>query len=109
MKPAGPGYFRLEVLHSGTPIKWPYTDSARKPISILHEPFQFQVTTDPNLHQIKILWFGTYFISHFIAGSGPPVVQVTPKSPDGQLPEVTVAKQPVDSSLSLCRNLQRGS
>ena len=109
MEPAGKGYFRLEVLHSGTPIKWPYTNSARKPISVLHEPFQFQVTTDPNLHQIKILWFGTYFISHFIAGSGPPVVHVTPKEPNGRLPEVTVAKQPVDSSLSLCRNLQRGA
>ena len=109
MEPAGKGYFRLDVLHSGTPIKWPYTDSARKPISILHEPFQFQVITDPNLHQIKILWFGTYFISHFIAGSGPPVVHVTPKEPDGRLPEVTVAKQPIDASLSLCRSLQRGS
>ena len=109
MKPAGKGYFRLDVLHSGTPIKWPYTDSARKPISILHEPFQFQVITDPNLHQIKILWFGTYFISHFIAGSGPPVIHVTPKEPGGRLPEVTVAKQPIDASLSLCRSLQRGN
>ena len=109
MKPAGKGYFRLEVLHSGTPIKWPYTDSARKPISILHEPFQFQVVTDPNLHQIKILWFGTYFIAHFIAGSATPVVHVTPKQPDGHLPEVTVAKEPIDASLSLCRSLQRGS
>ena len=35
------------------------TDLATKPISVLHEPFQLQVTTDPNLHQILVLWFGT--------------------------------------------------
>jgi hypothetical protein len=106
---AGPGYFRLTVLHSGTSLKWPYTDSARKPISVLHQPFQFQVTTDPNLHQIQMLWFGTYFIAHYIAGSGPLVLHVTPTEPDGRLPEVSVAKEPVDSSMSLCRSLQRGS
>ena len=109
LEPAGPGYFRLTVLHSGTPIKWPYTDSVRKPISQLHEPFQFQVTTDPNLHNINVLWFGTYFISHFIAGSGPLVLHVTPKEPGGRLPEVSVANEPIGSSMSLCRSLQRGS
>ena len=81
LEPAGTGYFRVDVVHSGTPINWPYTDSARKPISVLHEPFQIEVTTDPNLHQIQVIWYGTYFVTHFIAGSGPPVVHATPNEP----------------------------
>jgi hypothetical protein len=109
LEPAGTGYFRVTILHSGTPIKWPYTDTIRKPISVLHEPFDLEVTTDPNLHQIQVLWFNTYFVTHFIAGSGPPVVHVTPKNPGAPLPEVSVGTQPVTTNLSLCRSLQHGS
>ena len=83
--------------------------SVRKPISVLHEPFRLEVTTDPNLHQIVVLWFGTYFITHYIAGPGPPVVHSTPTSSDGPLPEVTVARSRVSSGMSLCRSLQRGA
>ncbi len=81
LEPAGKGYFRVEVLHSGTPVKWPYTDSQRKSISVLHEPFQLEVTTDPNLHQIQVQWFDTYFAEHYIAGTGTPVVHVTKTKP----------------------------
>jgi hypothetical protein len=109
LEPAGRNHFRITILHSGTPIKWPYTDTVRKRITLLHEPFDIEVTTDPNLHQIQVLWFETYFVTHFIAGSGPPVVHVTPKSSGGPLPEVSVASQPVSSNMSLCRSLQRGS
>ena len=109
LEPAGRDHFRVTILHSGTPIKWPYTDTVRKRITLLHEPFDLEVTTDPNLHKIQVLWFETYFVTHFIAGSGPPVVHVTPKNPGGPLPEVSVASQPVSSNMSLCRSLQRGS
>jgi hypothetical protein len=107
LQPAGPGYFRVLVEHSGTSISWPSAASVPKPISVLHEPFRIEVTTDPNLHQINITWYGDFFITHFIAGSGPPVVQTTPTT-GGPLPEVTVVEKPVSSSLSLCRSLQRG-
>jgi hypothetical protein len=109
LEPAGTGYFRVTILHSGTPIKWPYTDTIRKPISVLHEPFDLEVTADPNLHQMQVLWFNTYFVTHFVAGSGPPVVHVTPKNPGAPLPEVSVGTQPVTSTMSLCRSLQHGS
>jgi hypothetical protein len=81
-----------------------------KPIYSLHYPFQIRVTTDPNLHQINITWYGTYLVTHYIAGTGPPVVHPTPKATNGSLPEVTVTEQPVSSSsgMSLCRSLQRG-
>jgi hypothetical protein len=108
LEPRGKGWFVVQLEHSGSSISWPSTYSVRKPISVLHEPFQLQVTTDPNLHQIVVLWFGTYFITHYIAGSGPPVVHTTPTASQGSAPEVTVAEKPVSSSLSLCRSLQRG-
>jgi hypothetical protein len=109
LEPAGPGYFRVVLERSGTAIKWPISDSVRKPISVLHEPFQLQVTTDPNLHQIQVLWFGTYFITHYIAGNGPPVVHSTRTAPGATLPEVSVVEKPVyGASTSLCRSLQSG-
>lgn len=109
LEPAGPGYFTVVLKNSGTSISWPESTSQRKPISVLHEPFQLQVTTDPNLHQIVVLWFDTYFIQHYIAGSGPAVVRTTPKATDGHVPEVTVVEKPLSSSVSLCRSLQRGA
>lgn len=109
LEPAGRGYFQVNLEHSGTSISWPRTSSDRKPISALHEPFQLTVTADPNMHQIVVLWFGTYFISHYIAGTGPPVVHVTPRTSGAPLPEVSVVDKPYSSSMSLCRSLQRGS
>ena len=109
LEPAGTGFFRVQLENSGSPITWPSTASVRKPISVLHEPFQLEVTTDPNLHQMVVLWFGTYFITHFIAGPGPQVVHDTQTEPGGQLPEVSVVGKPVSSSMSLCRSLQRGA
>jgi hypothetical protein len=109
LEPAGPGHFLVNLEHSGTSISWPQTTSVRKPISVLHEPFHLTVTADPNLHQMQVLWFGTYFISHFLAGTGPPVVHATPPTSGGPLPEVTVAEKPYASSMSLCRSLQHGT
>jgi hypothetical protein len=108
LEPDGKGYFIVQLKHSGSSIGWPSTYSQRKPISILHEPFQLEVTTDPNLHQILVLWFGTYFITHYIAGPGPAVVHTTPATSDGSLSQVTVTEKPYSSSMSLCRSLQRG-
>ena len=107
LEPAGKGWFVVQLKNSGSSISWPSTYSVRKPISVLHEPFQLQVTTDPNLHQIVVLWFGTYFITHYIAGPGPAVVQTTPATSGGRAPQVTVAEKPLPSSMSLCRSLQR--
>ncbi len=109
LEPAGPGYFKVNLEHSGSSIGWPSTASVRKPISVLHEPFQLQVTIDPNLHQIVVLWFGTYFITHFIAGTGPAVVNATQTSPGEPLPEVSVVEKPVASNLNLCQSLQSGA
>ncbi len=108
LKPAGTGYFQISLEHSGTSVSWPSASAVPKPISVLHEPFRIEVTTDPNLHQIKVIWYGTGLIQHFIAGSGPAVVPSTPTT-GGPLPEVTVVEKPVSSSMSLCRSLQRGN
>ena len=108
LRPQGTGYFRVALEHSGTSISWPPATAVSKPIS-LNEPFRIQVTTDPNLHQINITWYGEFFITHFIAGTGPAVVHTTPTAPGGPLPEVTVVEKPVSSSVSLCRSLQRGA
>jgi hypothetical protein len=109
LQPVGTGYFRITLEHSGTSISWPLASEDPKPISALHEPFRIQVTTDPNLKQIYVSWYGTGLISHFIAGAGPSVVHTTPTTPGEPLPEVTVMAKPVPSSLSLCRSLQRGA
>jgi hypothetical protein len=108
LRPYGADSFRVDLVHSGTRITWPSPNSGVKPIYALHTPFQIQVTTDPNLHQINVTWYGSYLVTHFIAGSGPSVVHPTPKVTSGQLPAVTVTEQPVSSSMSLCRSLQRG-
>ena len=108
LRPYGADSFRVDLVHSGTRITWPSPNSGVKPIYALHTPFQIQVTTDPNLHQINVTWYGSYLVTHFIAGSGPPVVHPTPKVTSGPLPAVTVTEQPVSSSMSLCRSLQRG-
>jgi hypothetical protein len=107
--PVDTGYFQVTLMHSGTSIGWPLSTELPKPISVLHEPFRIQVTTDPNLHQILVTWYGTGLISHFIAGSGPPIVHTTPTAPGGSLPEVSVVAKPVSSSMSLCRSLQPGA
>jgi hypothetical protein len=109
LQPAGAGYFQISLEHSGTSISWPSASAVPKPISVLHEPFRIEVTTDPNLHQIKVIWYGTGLIQHFIGGSGPAVVHTTPPTTAGPLPEVTVVENPVSSSMSLCRSLQRGA
>ena len=107
LEPQGTGYFRITLQHSGTSVSWPSGSAVAKPISALHEPFRIEVTTDPNLHQINVTWYGTALISHFIAGPGPPVVHTTPTAPGGPLPEVSVVAKPAPSSMSLCRSLQR--
>jgi hypothetical protein len=108
LQPVGTDSFRVVLEHSGTSINWPPAAAVARPISVLHEPFQIQVTTDPNLHQIVVTWYGDYFITHFIAGTGPAVVQTTSTAPGSALPEVSVVAKPVPSNMSLCRSLQRG-
>jgi hypothetical protein len=106
LQPQGRDNFRVALEHSGTSISWPPATAVTKPISALHVPYRIQVTTDPNLHQIDVTWYGAFFITHFIAGTGPAVVHTTPTAPGEPLPEVTVVSKPVPSSLSLCRSLQ---
>jgi hypothetical protein len=109
LEPRGTGYFKIVLENSGTSISWPPPNEMfKQPISVLHQPFRIEVTTDPNMHQLNVTWYGDHLFSHFIAGSGPPVVLTTPAAPSGPLPEVTVAVRPVSSSISLCRSLQRG-
>lgn len=107
LRPSGTGSFQISLEHSGTSIAWPGSAAAPKPISVLHQPFRIQVTTDPNLHQIKVMWYGTGLLQHYIAGYGPPVVHSTATTTGGRTPEVTVVEKPVSSSRSLCRSLQR--
>ena len=107
LKPAGTGYFRIVLEHSGTSISWPLGTELPKPISVLHEAFRIDVTTDPNLHQIKVTWYGSYLLEHYIAGAGPAIVHSTQTSPGTPLSEVTVSERPVPSSTSLCQSLLR--
>ena len=139
LQPGVAGRFQIALKNSGTSIRWPYAASLEKPIYALHQPFQVEVTTDPNLHQIDVNWFGTHMLSHYIGGSGPAVVHPTPTTPGAPLPEVTVSTRPgrfiwengkwvpvsatkpglfdwangqwnpVSNSLSVCRSLQRGT
>jgi hypothetical protein len=139
LEPAGTGNFRIVLEHSGTSIPWPSSAAPAKPIYALHQAFQVQVTTDPNQHQIDVNWFGQHMLSHYIAGTGPGVLQSTPTTPGAPLPEVTVATRPgpfnwengkwvpvsatkpglfnwdngewvpVSYNMSVCRSLQRGN
>jgi hypothetical protein len=139
LHPEGTGHFRIVLNHSGTSIKWPFAASLPKPIFALHQPFQIEVTTDPNLHQIDVNWFGEHLFTHYIGGSGPAVIHPTPTAPGAPLPEVTVSTRPgrfnwengkwvpvsatkpglfdwengqwapISNNVSVCRSLQHGN
>jgi hypothetical protein len=96
--------------NSGTTIDWPPAAGWKIPIKYVHVQYQFVVTTDPNLNSMVILWYGSGMLTHYLAGKGPAVVQVTPATPAGSpLPEVTVASVPTPAkSLGLCTSLSRG-
>jgi hypothetical protein len=107
LQPDGRGSARLLLEHSGTSINWPPAAGWKIPIKYTHVQYQFVVTTDPNLNSMVILWYGSGMLTHYVAGDGPAVVQVTPSSPPGSpLPEVSVASLPTPAnSLGLCTSL----
>jgi hypothetical protein len=110
LQPDGRGSARLLLENSGTTIDWPPAAGWKIPIKYVHVQYQFVVTTDPNLNSMVILWYGSGMLTHYLAGKGPAVVQVTPATPAGSpLPEVTVASVPTPAkSLGLCTSLSRG-
>ena len=90
VKPDAPGEARLEVVDSGTSINWPPAQGFRFPDTLTHEQLQITVTTDPNLKSIVVIWYGQKMLGHYLGGTGPAVVQVTPAPTGGGLPVVTV-------------------
>ena len=108
LQPSGTGSFRINLEHSGTSISFPDHVSGVRPIPALHTPFQIQVTTDPNLHQISVTLVRE--VSDRPLHRRVRSARRAPHPDDDQrtTPHVTVAGQPVSSSMNLCRSLQRG-
>ncbi len=67
------------------------------------------MTIDPNLQSIDVVWYGSQMLNHYLAGTGPAVVQTTGTSTSGVLPLISVADVPVaptaGSGTNLCRSL----
>jgi len=108
MEPADPGYVQLRLVNSGTSIPWPSATGWHIPIKYLHSLYRMTVTTDPNMKQMVVMWYGSKLIGHYLGGSGPGRVAVTvPTSPQ---PLVTVVQLPAPASpVDICRSLVSGS
>ena len=110
LRPATPGYAQIVLENSGTSIAWPPAAGWVFPIHQLHEAYEIQVTTDPNLDSMLVMWYGSKMIGHYVAGPGPAVVATTPAGSTSALPVVTVAQAPTTpSSTAVCRHLVHGT
>ena len=106
--PDKPGLARLDVQHSGTSIPWPPSRGFPFPDTLTHQRLEITVTTDPNLDSIIVNWYGQKMLGHYLGGTGPPVVQVTPAPADGTPPVVTVTSEPTaitPPTTTLCHSL----
>ncbi|MHB8429442.1 MAG: hypothetical protein ACYDDZ_02790 [Acidimicrobiales bacterium] len=106
---AGPGLAHLVIEHSGTGIPWPSATGWSFPDTLLHEQLQVRITTDPNLSSIAVTWYGSEMLNHYLAGTGPAVVHVTPAAAPGTVgPVVSVAQVPMRAPadpMRLCHTL----
>jgi hypothetical protein len=102
---AGPDHFNLRVENPGdNSIAWP--SATGWPLALLRTTFQFDVMTDPNLHSIVVSWANYFVLGHYLAGTGPAVVQATRADSTGSLPGVTVTNVPLPAQpMSLCKSL----
>jgi hypothetical protein len=108
LQPHGPNHARLVLENSGTSINWPPAAAWSIPIDYLHTQYQFTATVDPNLNSFVVTWYGSKMLGHYVAGRGPLTTLVTPPSPAGAQPVVTVAevpKAPDPNRFGLCRSL----
>ncbi len=110
IEPAHKGFLHLEILNSGTSIKWPPATGWPFAItpSLVHKQIQITVTTDPNLKSIDVVWYGSQMLNHYLAGTGPAVVQTTAPTPAGGLPLISVADVPVTPTVGAGTNLCQG-
>jgi len=105
-QPAGGGQFHVRLENPGVPnIAWPYPVGWNFPA---HEHLQYQVNvmTDPTLNEMKVTWYGSTMMLHYLGGKGPALVAV---SPNGARPAVSVANLTGSSpNMGLCRDLLHG-
>jgi hypothetical protein len=96
---------RLQVVNAGDPsITFPPPIGAQ--IGALRN-YQFQVTTDPNMHFIEVSENGSTVLTHYLAGSGPARVVATPSTVRSPI-VVSDATGP-GRQIGLCRSLLRGT
>jgi hypothetical protein len=120
-----PGYVWLHLYNSGTSVGWPSPIGWKFPVTSeqirLHQQFQVVVTIDPILNRLTVKWYdNSTMINHFVAGSGPAIVQSTQTSPGAAVPVVTVFNVPLhdraqqfidqqtvdtNAQMTLCRSL----
>jgi hypothetical protein len=106
VKPDGPQFARLYIENSGTTINWPPARGFRFPDTLIHERYEITVTTDPNLKSITVIWYGEKMLNHYLDGTGPAVVAVTPTSTPAPVVSVSQQANPgTPPSSGLCRSL----
>ena len=104
--PSGPGTVRTVVVDpGGPPGEWPPTTTAPQPVEA-GRTYQIEVITDPNLQSITAGGLGGGVV-HFLAGTGPAVVPVTPDGAAGAASVRDVT--PPAPSMALCRQLVAGA
>jgi hypothetical protein len=104
--PIGVDLVRLTVVNAGAPsVHWPSATS--DPLRIrVGRTYYVGVTTDPNLTAIAVTGLGG--IEHYLAGSGPAVVESTPDAGAGGSDYLSIADVSKPAApLTLCRALTR--
>jgi hypothetical protein len=108
VEPAGGEKIRLQLLDTGTNVKWPSAAGFPFPVPFINRPFQMVTTIDPNLDSFEVGWSSTaVLIDHYVAGRGPAVVDSTIVPPGSPTPTVTVTNVPLTlkTPMTLCRSL----
>jgi hypothetical protein len=109
LEPVNRTHARIVIENSGTTVNWPPAASWVFPDTLIHEQYQINVTTDPNLKSLLVMWYGSEMINHYLGGDGPAVAQPTVTAPNAPLPVITVASvpKPATTYMNLCRSLVR--
>jgi hypothetical protein len=110
LEPDGRGEQRLRLDNSGAApsVTWPPAVGWSFPVQP-HVTYQIAVVTDPNLHSVQVTWYGLGMIGHYVAGTGPAVVETQTRRPGLPFPAVSVADLTAPPPpTALCDGLLRG-
>jgi hypothetical protein len=102
----GGGLFHVRIENPGGPrLAWPDPIGWNFPAHE-HLVYRINVMTDPTLNQIKVTWYGSIMMVHYLGGKGPPRVAVSPKQSRSPVSVSDLTGSSPD--MGLCQRLLHG-